>query len=141
MGYKRKKTFKLTWADGEFEGLEVRVRSMSVERFLELGPLLEAADMGSFSTEDIEGMRGLFREFSTVLVEWNLEDEDTDEPVPCTFEGFMAQDLRLVGEVISRWAQHIAGVPAPLEQPSPSGEQSPVELSLPMEPLSPSLAS
>lgn len=140
MGYKRKKTFKLTWADGEFEGLEVRVRSMSVERFLELGPLLEALDMDGLGTKEMGELRELFREFSTVLVDWNLEDEDTDEPVPCTAEAFLGQDIRFVNEVISRWAEHIAGVSGPLERPSPSGEPSP-EASIPMEPLSPSLAS
>lgn len=139
MGYKRKKTFKLTWADGEFEGLEVRVRSMSVERFLELGPLLESADLGSFSTEDIASMRDMFREFATVLVDWNLEEEDTDDPVPCTFDGFMGQDIKFVSEIVSKWAEHIAGVSSPLEQPSPSGGPS-LEASMPMEPLSESLA-
>lgn len=140
MGYKRKKTFKLTWADGEFEGLEVRVRSMSVERFLELGPLLEALDMDGLGTKEMGELRELFREFSTVLVDWNLEDEDDDSAVPCTTEAFLGQDIRFVNEVISRWAEHIAGVSAPLERPSPSGEPS-LEVSLPMEPLSPSLAS
>ncbi|MGW0587466.1 hypothetical protein [Streptosporangium sp. NPDC002607] len=137
MGYKRKKTFKLTWADGEFDGLEVRARSISVERFLEFGPLLEGGLSGGFTAKDIEEMRELFREFSTVLVDWNLEDEDTDEPVPCTFEGFIGQDIAFVREIISTWAEHIAGVAAPLEQPSPDGEPS-LEESLPMEVLSPS---
>ncbi|MEU6785908.1 hypothetical protein ABZ912_42535 [Nonomuraea angiospora] len=140
MTYKRKKTFLLKWDDGEFEGLEVRVRSISVRRFLQLGPLLEASFSDGFSEKDIAEMEALFREFSQTLVSWNLADEDTDEPVPCTFDAFMDQDIAFVKEIISSWAEHIAGVAAPLEQPSPGGEPFPEE-SLPMETLSPSLAS
>lgn len=146
MGYKRAKTIKLTWKDGEFEGLEVRVRRVSIAKFLELAPLLEA-DLGNFSAEDIEAMRDMFLEFGTLLVSWNLEEEVTDEegvttdvPVPCTPEAFIQQDLPLAQEIITQLSGSIAGVSAPLEQPSPSGEQSLAE-SLPMEVLSPSLAS
>jgi hypothetical protein len=138
MGYKRKKTVKLTWGDdqGELAGLEVRARRISVERFLELGPLLEA-DFGSFTADDVKTMREMFLEFGAILASWNLEDEDTDEPVPCTPESFIAQDLELVNAIVSAWAENVAGVAAPLGGPSPSGEQS-LEASMPMEVLSPS---
>ncbi|WP_326646050.1 hypothetical protein OG884_15475 [Streptosporangium sp. NBC_01755] len=136
MGYKRKKTFKLTFADGDLEGLEVRVRSISIERFLELAPLLDMTMSGGMTPEDIESIREMLDMFASVLVDWNLEDED-DMPVPCTAEALMDQDLRFVTGLMSTWAEHIAGVSAPLERPSPDGEPS-LEESLPMEVLSPS---
>lgn len=140
MGYKRSKVVKLTWADGEFEGLEVRAQRVSVQTLLELGPLLDA-DLGAFTPAEVEAMRGLFLEFGRVaLASWNLEDEDTDEPVPCTPEDFLRQDLALMKAIITAWAEHISGVAAPLERPSPGGDQS-LEESLPMEVLSPSPAS
>lgn len=137
MGYRRAKTLKLTWADGEFAGLEVRVRRTSVEQFLELGPLMEGEIGTSFSPEDVKAMRGLFLEFGRLLHSWNLEDEDTGQPIECTPEEFLRQDLVLVNEIIRRYGEYIAGVSAPLPQPSPGGEPPP-EASLPMEPLSPS---
>lgn len=139
MGYKRKKIFLLRFADGDLEGLEVRVRSISIERFLELAPLLDMTMSGGLTPEDITGIRETLAAFADVLVSWNLEEED-GTPVPCTVEGLMDQDLRFVLGLMTAWAEEIAGVAAPLERPSPSGEPSP-EASLPMEPLSPSPAS
>lgn len=138
MGYKRAKTVRLTWADGEFEGLEVRARRVSIAKFLELSPLLE--DLGQLGAGDVAEMRGLFLEVGKLLVSWNVEDEDTGEPVPCTPEAFLEQDLGFVTAIITAWAEHIAGVPAPLVEPSPSGGPS-LEASLPMEPLLESLPS
>ncbi|MEU6781499.1 hypothetical protein ABZ912_20025 [Nonomuraea angiospora] len=138
MGYKRSKTVLLKWgADTDLSGLEVRARRISVEKFLELGPLLET-DFDSFSPEDVEAMRGMFMEFGRVLVSWNLEDEDSGEPIPCTPETFLDQDIELVQQIVTAWAENIAGVSRPLPPPSPGGEPSPEALSLPMEVLSPS---
>lgn len=138
MGYKRAKTVKLTWADGEMAGFEVRIKRVSIERFLELGPLLDSIDADGM--DGLQGVRDLVLEFGTILASWNLEDEDTGEPVPCTSEEFLRQDLGLVKAVVDAWAQSIAGVAAPLDGRSPSGGQS-LEESLPMEVLSPSPAS
>lgn len=142
MGFKRAKTIKLTWADDtEFAGLEVRARRVSIGKFLELGPTLEAlGNLSNLDLKDLGPVRGMFLELGEALISWNLEDEETGEPVPCTPEMLLEQDIAFVNEVLSCWAEHIAGVPAPLEQPSPSGEPS-LEASLPMEPLSQSLAS
>lgn len=138
-GYVRPRTLKLTWADDtEFAGLEIRARRASLETFFELAPLID----GGIDTSTPEGRQeflGLFLEFGKYLVAWNLQDEDGAE-VPCTPEEFMRQDPRFVREVLDQWAEAIAGVAAPLEQPSADGEPFP-EASLPMEALSPSLAS
>jgi hypothetical protein len=138
-GYVRARTLKLTWADDtEFAGLEIRARRASLETFFNLAPLID----GGVDTSSPEGRAeflGLFMEFGAYLVSWNLEDED-GKAIPCTPEEFLAQDPRFVREVLDQWAEAIAGVAAPLDQPSPSGAPF-QEVSLPMDALSPSLAS
>lgn len=138
MGYTRARTIRLTWADGEFAGLEIRARRVSIETFFDLAPLID----GQLNVSDPQGreeLRALFAQFGEVLVSWNVEDED-GTPIPCTAEEFVRQDPAFVREVLDEWAAAISGVSAPLEQPSPAGEPFPEE-SLPMETLSPSLAS
>jgi len=137
-GFVRPRTLKLTWADGEFAGLEIRAKRASLETFFELAPLID----GGIDTGSEEGRAeflGLFKTFGEYLVSWNLRDED-GTPIPCTPQEFMAMDPRFVREVLDQWAEAIAGVAAPLEQLSPAGGPS-LEESLPMEVLSPSLAS
>lgn len=134
MGYTRPRTIKLTWADGEFAGLEVRVKRASLEAYFELMPVIE----GGIDVSTPEGRQEFldrFLEFGRYLVSWNVEDED-GKPVPCTPQEFTAMDPKFVREILDQWAEAIAGVADPLEQPSPSGVPSPEELSLPMEPLS-----
>jgi hypothetical protein len=135
MGYSRARTVKLTWADGEFEGLEIRAKRVSIETFFDLAPLIDGK-YDVFDPDDREKLREMFHEFGQVLVSWNLEDED-GTPIACTAEEFVGQDPAFVREVLDQWAAAIAGVAAPLEQPSPAGEPFP-EGSLPMEVLSPS---
>lgn len=140
MGYVRKRTFKISFGAGhEFEGLEVRMRSVSVGRLLRLMPKIDALDdiAATSNPENVTDVEEVFRELATLIDSWNIEDEDEDGqrvPVPATFEGLMDQDLRLVNCIVQQWAQHVAGVPAPLEQPSPSGVPS-LEASLPMDVL------
>lgn len=138
-GYKRSRTVKLVWADDhELAGLEVRARRVSIEALLELSPVLEM-DLGGLSAEDLRQMRDMFCEFGRLLVSWNLVDE-YDVPVPCTPEEFVAQDLAFINEIITAWAEHIAGVAAPLGKRSSSGDPS-LEASLPMDVSSGSLPS
>ncbi|MCF3101420.1 hypothetical protein IPZ58_07480 [Streptomyces roseoverticillatus] len=133
MGYKRNpKVYKLRFQDGDMAGLEVTLRSVSVGQVIELGGL--GADTSNGET--VEQMVELLAER---IVEWNLEDEN-GAPVPPTLEALKNEDLDFVLAIINEWTSAAAGVSAPLETPSPSGETS-LEASLPMEVLSPSLAS
>lgn len=132
MGYKRNpKIYHLKWEDGDYEGLEVRIRSMS------MGQLISArTGKGYNGKEDIEGSVELLADR---IVDWNLEDED-GQPVPATLEAIQEEDDDLILAVISRWMEAVSGVPAPLDETSNSGVTSPVA-SIPTEALSPSLAS
>lgn len=127
------KLYRLTF--DEHPGLVVRAKSCSAAQLLRVSELAENTEQG----KELGGVRMLFGEFAEVLVSWNLEDQD-GEPVPTTLEGLLAQDFDLVIALIDGWMEAVAGVPAPLEQPSSSGAPFLVE-SLPMEPLSPSRAS
>ncbi|MCX4703860.1 hypothetical protein [Streptomyces sp. NBC_01373] len=128
MGYKgTPRTVKIDFAQGhEHHGAEARVRRMS---FGEWEAILEGDDDNAVA------------EFAKRLVSWNLEDDD-DQPLPATPEGLRMVDTSLVTALKEAWLQSITGVHAadPLPQSSPSGGPSLVE-SIPMEALSPSLAS
>lgn len=130
MGYKRNpKIYRIAFADdSDYPGLEVQLRSLSTAQFL-------AADGRTASN-----MREMVELFADRLVSWNLEDEETSAPVPTTLEAVLAEDWTMIDDIFGEWLSAIRGVPAPLESSSPAGEISP-EVSIPMEALSPSLAS
>lgn len=131
MGYKRNpKVYHLKFQD-EYDGLEVMVRSLT------MGQLIKArsgkGDDGKDGTEELVEL------LAERLVSWNLEDEN-GTPVPPTLDAIRGEDNDLVFAIINHWTDAIGGVKAPLPESSPSGEPSPA-VSIPMEPLSESLAS
>lgn len=133
MGFKRnRKIYHLVWADGDYAGLEVDVRTIT------MGQLI-AAKTGQ-STDAKDGLAGNVELLADRIVGWNLEDEETGEPVPTTLEAMEAEDDDLILAIISQWMEAVSGVAAPLDTTSPSGEISQVA-SIPTEPLSQSQAS
>lgn len=144
--------------DSELDGLEVRCRSVPIGAMLAMGDMLEAATQSldvdapadetpaarqiretRAATEQVRSMRPLLEAYASVLVSWNLE-LTPGVPTPATFDGLVQLDPAQVMRVITAWQRAVSDVPAPLPGPSSSGSPSPA-LSLPMEPLSPSLAS
>lgn len=131
MGYKRNpKVYRLKFADGDYEGLEVAVRSIS------MGQLIKFRTGGDDEKDATEEMVELLAER---IVEWNLEDE-TGTPIPPTLDAMKAEDSDFIMAIINQWTDAVAGVKAPLDETSNSGVTSPVA-SIPTEALSPSLAS
>ena len=136
---RQKKVYKLLFDEnnGDMSGLEVRMQALSVGQLLDMTRLTEQADRSPEDTERV------FTDFAAALVGWNVEEEVLDDagvsvrPVPPTLEGVRSCDLDFIVEIQKKWMEAIAGVPAPLTEPSGSGPQFP-EGSLPMEPLSPS---
>lgn len=134
MGYKRaQKVYKLKFADPEFEGLEVRAKSIPTKLLMELSGIKFNK---SAPGDEINHMFGIFAD---ALVEWNLEDEDGN-PVPATFDGVMSQDIDFVLDIIMAWMDAVAGVSEDLKEKLNSGEISLAE-SIPMEISVPDLAS
>ena len=133
MGFKRNpKIYKLTWGeDTDYPGLEVQVKTISMGQMI--------AMRAGTNEEGRDAIQANVELLAERIVSWNLEDEDGDK-VPPTLEAMLQEDDDLILDIISKWSDAISGVKAPLRQSSPSGEPSLVE-SVPMEALSPSLAS
>lgn len=135
-GYKAKrKTILLDFTGTEHEGLEVRTRQPSMDALISLTRLARKIDPAALDPEVVSEM---LDRFAPMLVGWNLEDDDG--PVPATRAGLGDQDPDLSSAVVLAWVEGVAGVPAPLARPSTAGSPSEA-VPLPMEPLSPSLAS
>jgi hypothetical protein len=133
MGYKpNRKIYNLDFAGSDFEGLTVSIRGLNTGQYMELFAAKTEAEAGG-ETND------LLTIMASRLVAWNVVD-DNDMPVPATLDGIKTQDLDLNLAVVHAWTTAMAGVPAPLEQPSIGGASS-LEASIPMDALSSSLAS
>lgn len=153
MGYVRPATvYKLIFEDGdELAGLEVRVRSMTTGQLMDLTKAagrLTGLSGGQVQLDDLTGddlaaLDLLFGGFAAALVEWNLEENTgggSPRPVPATLEGIRTQESPFILRLVTEWMKAAGGTPAPLAGRSTSGE-TPPGLSIPMEPLSPSLSS
>lgn len=130
----KRRTFVLRFEDDIYAGLVVKARSVKLRSFLRVATLVQM-DANNVQPEDVEKFTDLFREFAKALVEWNLEDEDTGEPVPPTLDGILSQDTDFVMPIIKAWFDGIAGISSPLGVPSSNGGQSEVP-PLPMAELS-----
>jgi hypothetical protein len=136
MGYRREpKIYKLVFADPDMEGLIVRAKSTSVRQFLEIQAMADATE----ASDGVKGMQTLFATFAGVLVSWNLEDENGQE-LPTTVDTLLEQEFGFVMQIVMAWIEAVAGVPDKLGKASTGGSPL-LEASLPMEPLSISLAS
>lgn len=128
MGYVRERVLLLTFEDPQYEGLQVRVRSLSI------GQVLDIIDppTGEGGVRDQALLNA--QRLADGLVSWNLEYPD-GTPVPMTVDGILSQDRELITDINSARLREAVAVPAPLDQPSPDGGQS-AEPSIPMEVLS-----
>ncbi|MCX4778175.1 hypothetical protein [Streptomyces sp. NBC_01264] len=133
MGYKpKRKIYNLDFAGTDHEGLQVSIRGLNTGQYMDLFEAKAEAEAGGETNN-------LLTIMASRLVSWNVEDDD-DQLVPPTLDGIKTQDLDLNLAIVNAWTTAMAGVPAPLEQPSTSGGSS-LEASIPMEVLSQSLAS
>ena len=127
--------------DEELDGLEVKVRSSSIGMLLDMGDL--AADVTVEGKADplgqVKRLRPVLERFAEVLVSWDMEVKP-GVPTPATLEGLLQVETGQVMRIIGAYQQAVASVPTPLPSPSSGGAPS-LEGSLPMETLSPSLAS
>jgi hypothetical protein len=126
MGFKRDpKQYRLKWAEGhEFYGLEVTMRSLPINEFLQM------TELTTKDATDVRAAQELFRTFGSALLDWNLEDEK-DEPVPATYDGVIAQDLDFIMAIVMAWMTALSEVAPPLPQSSDAGNL-PSVASLPM---------
>ncbi len=130
MAFKRKrKVYKLDFSGTEYDGLEVRVRGLTTGEYLEIVSLSAPSGEGDKETE------GMLRMFANHLISWNLEDEESGELVPTTYEGVKSNDFVMNMYIINAWTDAIASIPEKTEKKSNSGQPVP-EASIPMTALS-----
>jgi len=128
--YKRKrKVYNLDFAGTEYDGLVVKVRGLTTGEYLDfISSATAAVDEEGGETE------GTLRLLATHLVEWNLEDEDSEEMVPATLEGIKTNDFRMNMAIINAWTDAMVSVPEAVGKKSGSGEPVLVE-SIPSQAL------
>lgn len=127
MGFKvGLRVLNLQFENDELEGLEVRARSLSIGRLLEVAKLHDQvkSDVGD------EALMELFKVFEQSLVSWNLEDESG--PVAQTAAGLLTLDTSLALMIVMTWFDSITAVSEALGKASTSGNPTP-EASIPME--------
>lgn len=135
MGFKTKpKSYLIKFDEGhEFHGAEARLSGMTYGEW-------EEATGADGSEGDAKAADSVKR-FADHLTSWNLEDAQGN-PLPTTLEAIRTVDKDLIAALNNAWINSLIGVhdADPLPETSPSGGPSLVE-SVPMEALSPSLAS
>lgn len=162
MGYRRNKTYLLTFEDPEFEGLEIRTRGLSINRAMQTMELAKVLDdREGYTTEELRALDTLMRifagcpagcdqehpelagqsggHFTSRIVSWNLEDEYGNALEP-GYRAFTDQDADFTVDVLMAWLEGVMGTPGPLDGTSNDGKP-PEVVSIPMETLSPALVS
>lgn len=120
MGFRLSRTYALRWDAGDLAGLEVDVKSTSIETFNEMKALRVNGDEQRLVELLIEHVK-----------RWNLEDED-GQPLPVSVESLQQQEVPVIRAIAREWYLAAAGVSAPLDLGSTDSPPS-VEVSIPME--------
>lgn len=135
----KKKTYVLSdFPDPDMEGLEVKVRGLNTGQVIDLEMKKTAAQReldGGNADDDRGAIVELLQLLATQIISWNVTEEDEVTPVQPDMDGIRAQDIDFNMTIINAWQTAIAGVPAPLEPGSTSGDESLVA-SIPAETLS-----
>lgn len=128
MGFRKVPVIYTLTFEGEYEGLEVRMKSTSLGKMRQILNLLDSRD------DDDESMNGTFELIDSLIellieqaVSWNMEDEQ-GRPIEFTSESLNDQDLPFVMELTNRYMETISGPDKELGKDSPGGKQSPVAL-------------
>lgn len=136
----KRKQYRLVFEDPDMAGLVVVATAPSMGMFADLVALgdIDMTDEVAIKSR-IKDVNRIFDHFAESLVSWNLETDDK-HPIPATREGLDTQEIPFVMDVIKAWTKATASVSVPLPEGSSYGGLAPVA-SIPMETLSPSLAS
>lgn len=120
----KRKTYELDFdGEGDFDGLKVKARGLSVGQYLQVAKLAEAKDQ--------EAANELLAKFAEALVEWNVQDEDGNK-LSTDLQGVSSCDFDFIMKIIAAWMTAVAGVSKELGKGSNSTATS-LELQLPME--------
>lgn len=129
MSFKRKrKVYKLDFEGTEHDGLVVTVRGLTTGEYLDLVSLSAPGSEGDRETES------MLKLLASHLVSWNLVDDESDEPVPTTYEGIRSNDFGMNMAIVNAWTLALTALPEKSEKKSSSGEPVLVE-SIPSQAL------
>lgn len=148
MGHRPRRTvfdlkFEDTTGDDETgDPLKVRAKSVSTARLLEIQSM--AGELQSLDVNDPAATPELMKRFvelvhvfSSVIIEWNVEDDDGQAVAP-TEDALLDQEPGFMLMIIMAWANAVAGVASPLPNGSLGGVNRDIENSMSMENLVPS---
>ena len=125
-GYRKEPTeYILNFEAPEFNGLEIRARSVSLRELFELQELQEK------SATDVTSAREVIMKMASVITGWNIEDDDGN-PIPATYDALAEYEMAFVMAIFNAWMQSMSTVPKPQDGNS-SGTATSLELSLPMD--------
>jgi hypothetical protein len=100
MGFRPEPTiYKLNFKDSRLEGLTVRIGGCTVSEWQETLRNAEP-DSGEAMANANDQMMALFAKY---LVEWDLDDPRTGQPVPPTVDGIASQENKMITEIVIAW--------------------------------------
>jgi len=115
MGYRKVPTI-YTLDLPQYEGLSVRMKSISFGKVRKLIAATETADDGNFDE--------LLASIGNGIVSWNLEDENGAE-IPATEDALNDQDFEFVLDIVQAWLGCMVGVSEDLGKGLTNGSQFP----------------
>lgn len=131
--FKRKPSIITVAIAGEYEGLEVDLKALTIGDFREILPVLTKAEEAEDSN-DLKAMQAYVDDMVDILVKrivsWNMEDDNG--PVPTT--EIANEEIPLIIAIFQGWTEAMTGVDMELGKDSVSGETSPMP-SIKMETL------
>ena len=107
--------------DPELAGFWIRMRSVTLEEFVEVTELAAALETPEGRTK--ENIEKQFQVVGSHLAEWNYADEDGTE-YPATYDGLKKLDFRDVMKILYGWMQALTSVPKSSSSDSSSGGTS-----------------
>lgn len=116
MGYRRgdhAAPLRLTFEDPSLEGLQVTHRRLAVGEHLDVLELV-GADGFRLLPENRERLEQVAAAWAATVIEWNLEDDETGEPIAPTADALLAQDGQFMLAVVDAWVTAPFRVPRPL---------------------------
>ena len=119
MGFRAQRKILNLQFSGDFEGLEVRVGSISFGQLLDLGDQADRLRAGS----GLGAARELVDTFVSRIQSWNLEDE-YGEPVKVGSAEFLDQEIDLCSAAILCWVDAMSSISTSLGKASTSGPPS-----------------
>lgn len=120
MGYRKVPIIYTLKFDGEYEGLEVRLKSIKIGEMRRMLRLIDSEDDNT--TEVLDNMVALI---GKGLVSWNLEDEKDGTPIEPSVEAVDELELDLLKRILDEWLDVVSGPSEELGKDSPSGEKFP----------------